>query len=126
MADKKRDILEFVEQSNFEQLIPTRIFHLSLIFISQYCFSFFNLLNVPSFFLISCYRCFVGNLLSLSHFLCYCCSLLKSSLSFSFYFLNVLYLIFYLSLFLISFYHCSLRNLLPFFLLRFILLSFFL
>ncbi len=24
MADKKRDILEFVEQSNFEQMIPTR------------------------------------------------------------------------------------------------------
>ena len=23
MADKKRDILEFVEQSNFEQMIPT-------------------------------------------------------------------------------------------------------
>jgi hypothetical protein len=24
MADKKRDILEFVEQSNFEQFTPTR------------------------------------------------------------------------------------------------------
>ena len=24
MADKKRDILEFVEQSNFEQMIPTQ------------------------------------------------------------------------------------------------------
>jgi hypothetical protein len=27
MADKKRDILEFVEQSNFEQMIPTQIFN---------------------------------------------------------------------------------------------------
>jgi hypothetical protein len=26
MADKKRDILEFVEQSNFEQMIPTLFF----------------------------------------------------------------------------------------------------
>jgi hypothetical protein len=25
MADKKRDILEFVEQSNFEQFTPTRL-----------------------------------------------------------------------------------------------------
>jgi hypothetical protein len=27
MADKKRDILEFVEQSNFEQFTPTRPVH---------------------------------------------------------------------------------------------------
>jgi len=27
MADKKRDILEFVEQSNFEQFTPTRVAH---------------------------------------------------------------------------------------------------
>ena len=26
MADKKRDILEFVEQSNFEQFTPTQLF----------------------------------------------------------------------------------------------------
>jgi hypothetical protein len=30
MADKKRDILEFVEQSNFEQMIPTRTTHFVL------------------------------------------------------------------------------------------------
>jgi hypothetical protein len=28
MADKKRDILEFVEQWNFEQMIPTRLIQL--------------------------------------------------------------------------------------------------
>jgi hypothetical protein len=27
MADKKRDILEFVEQSNFEQFTPTRFIY---------------------------------------------------------------------------------------------------
>ncbi len=27
MADKKCNILEFVEQMNFEQMIPTQIFH---------------------------------------------------------------------------------------------------
>jgi hypothetical protein len=31
MADKKRDILEFVEQSNFKQMIPTWYFPASAI-----------------------------------------------------------------------------------------------
>jgi hypothetical protein len=35
MADKKRDILEFVEQSNFEQMIPTRSFNVLLIEVAR-------------------------------------------------------------------------------------------
>jgi hypothetical protein len=35
MADKKRNILEFVEQSNFEQMIPTRSFNVLLIEVAR-------------------------------------------------------------------------------------------
>ncbi len=38
MADKKRDILEFVEQSNFEQMIPTHWFTIKCLKILNFYF----------------------------------------------------------------------------------------
>ncbi len=43
MADKKRDILEFVEQSNFEQFTPTRkILHNNFNYFTLYSTSAYN------------------------------------------------------------------------------------